>query len=61
VNHHGMEAPSPEPEIDIQFIDCETGKVLGHCVPFWPPSRAAYVHKVNGEWVAILADAKGTA
>lgn len=53
--------PDDGPEIDIQWVDCATGKVLGHSVPFYPPTRAAYVHKVNGEWVPVLADVKGNA
>jgi hypothetical protein len=52
---------SEKTEIDIQLVDCETGDVLGHSAPFSPPSRAMYVHKVNGLWVPVLCDVKGNA
>jgi hypothetical protein len=49
-----MPPQDPDPDVqavaDIQFVDCATGEILGHSVPFWPPSRAAYVRKIDGKW-----------
>lgn len=43
-------------EFDIQFVDCETGEVLGHVAPFYPPSRASYVRLVEGDWHPVLVN-----